>query len=195
LLDYCGIENSSIQLINVNIYDSVYKQSPTHEEKGLNIHRVPDLLVYENNTEIGRIVEKPVVSWEEDLLAITGGDKYQPNYKIIAYLQQLFEVVSIVEIEKEIVKIADSLKPHVNKNEGLLSFANVLFAADQKVKAILVLRLNTMLYPGNADAFVSLADAYLKNADRFKSKENYQHALRIQPGHPKAVTMLTRLVN
>jgi hypothetical protein len=194
LLDYCGIENSSIQLINVNIYDSVYKQSPTHEEKGLNIHRVPDLLVYENNTEIGRIVEKPVVSWEKDLLAITRGDHYVANYKIVTYLQQLFEVVPIEQIEKEIVKIADSLKPHLNKNEGLQSFANVLFASDQRLKAMLVLRLNTMLYPRSADAFVSLADAYLKNDERFKAKESYEHALLIQPGHPKAVTMLAQLV-
>lgn len=47
LLDYCGIPASQIELINVDYHDSAYKQSPTHEERGLQIHRVPDLLVYE----------------------------------------------------------------------------------------------------------------------------------------------------
>jgi hypothetical protein len=46
LLDYCGVPASHIQLVHVSNHDSAYKQSPTHEESGLNIHRVPDLLVY-----------------------------------------------------------------------------------------------------------------------------------------------------
>lgn len=35
LLDYCGVPGSDIQLVNLDIYDSVYKQSPTHEEREL----------------------------------------------------------------------------------------------------------------------------------------------------------------
>ena len=50
--------------------DSVYKQSPAHEERGLEIHRVPDLDSIEKGREIGRIVESPVLSLERDLLAI-----------------------------------------------------------------------------------------------------------------------------
>ena len=61
ILDYCGVKSSRIELIMLNDFDSVYKQSPNHEERGMNIHRVPDLIVFDNKKEIGRIVESPVV--------------------------------------------------------------------------------------------------------------------------------------
>ena len=70
LLDYCGVSPAQIELITLSNHDSAYKQSPTHEEKGLHIIRVPTLLVMEHNKETGRIVETPVVTWEKDLLAI-----------------------------------------------------------------------------------------------------------------------------
>lgn len=194
LLDYCGVRESNIELINLNIYDSVYKQSPTREEKGLNIHRVPDLLVYENGKEIGRIIEKPVISWEKDLLAIVRGEKYEPNYKTVSYLQRLFQTVAVEKIENDIVEIADSLKSHITKNEGLQSFGNVLLATNQTTKALFVHRLNTMLYPANVNGFVALGDAYLKSGDRLKAKQSYERALLLEPGHEKARLMLAQFM-
>ena len=38
LLNHYGMESSAIELIMVDNHDSVYKQSPAHEEKGLNIN-------------------------------------------------------------------------------------------------------------------------------------------------------------
>lgn len=98
------------------------------------------------------------------------------------------------KIEKDIAKIADSLKLHITKNEGLQSCGNVLLARSQASSALIVLRLNTMLYPTNANSFVALADAYMKTADRMKAKENYELALRLQPGHEKAASMLVQLM-
>lgn len=194
LLDYCGVSGTAIQLINLNVYDSVYKQSPTHEERGLNIHRVPDLLVYENGKEIGRIIERPVKSWEEDLLTILRHGKYEANYKIVSYLDSLFRTVTSEKIEKDIVKIADSLSLQITKNEGLQSFGNVLLATNQIPKALLVHRLNTMLYPTNSSGFVALGDVYLKTGERLKAKESYERALVIEPGHNKAILMLAQLM-
>jgi hypothetical protein len=81
ILDYCGVKASQVQLVTVSNSDTAYKQSPGHEEKGLDIRRVPDLLVYDNNHEQGRIVESPVVSLEKDLLSIVSGQAYEPRYK------------------------------------------------------------------------------------------------------------------
>jgi hypothetical protein len=80
ILDYLGVDAAQIRLINVSNRDSVYKQSPGHEERGLNILRVPTLVVYEKNMETGRIVEYPVVSLEKDLLTIFTRQPYTPNY-------------------------------------------------------------------------------------------------------------------
>lgn len=51
-----------------------------------------------------------------------------------------------------------------------------------------------MLYPGSANGFVALADAYLRSGDRLKAKENYERAVSIEPGHQKAAAMLAQLM-
>lgn len=81
ILDYCKVNASQIQLINLNNSDTAYKQSPGHEEQGLNIRRVPTLLIYENKLEVGRVVESPVTSLEKDLLAIVSKQPYEHRYK------------------------------------------------------------------------------------------------------------------
>jgi hypothetical protein len=81
ILDYCNVKPSQIQLITLNNSDTAYKQSPGHEEQGLNIRRVPTLLIFENQREVGRVVESPVTSLEKDLLAIVTGQPYEHRYK------------------------------------------------------------------------------------------------------------------
>lgn len=80
ILDYCGIKPEQVKIVMVSNADTLYKQSPNHEEKGLNILRVPTLIVYENTTEINRVIEYPVESLEKDLLRIMSKQPYKPNY-------------------------------------------------------------------------------------------------------------------
>ncbi|WP_407522980.1 thioredoxin family protein [Lacibacter sp. MH-610] len=80
VLDYCGVRDEQVKIVMVSNAESMYKQSPAHEEKGLNILRVPTLIVYENNTEINRLIEYPVESLEKDLLKILSRQLYKPNY-------------------------------------------------------------------------------------------------------------------
>jgi hypothetical protein len=81
ILDYCQVKLSRIQLVTLNNSDTAYKQSPGHEERGLNILRVPTLLIYENGHEVGRVVESPVTSLEKDMLAIVTRQPYEHRYK------------------------------------------------------------------------------------------------------------------
>lgn len=80
ILDACHVPADSIRIIMVDYREGAYKQSPGHEEKGKDIRHVPDLLVLDHGLEKGRIVESPVVSLENDLLAITTGEAYKPHY-------------------------------------------------------------------------------------------------------------------
>jgi thiol-disulfide isomerase/thioredoxin len=80
VLDYCGVKPEQVKLVMVSNHDSAYKQSPLHEEKGLNILRVPTLIVYENNSEINRFVEYPVETVEKDLLRILAKQPYRHRY-------------------------------------------------------------------------------------------------------------------
>jgi hypothetical protein len=81
ILDYCRVKPTQIQLVNLNNSDTAYKQSPQHEEQGLNIRRVPTLLIFEGQSEVGRVVESPVTSLEKDLLAIVTGQPYEHRYR------------------------------------------------------------------------------------------------------------------
>ena len=80
LMDAMGVKQSYITIIAVGNRDSLYKQSPTHEELGKEIYRVPHLNIYRNGKEIGRITETPVKSWERDMLSIMRGEQYVPKY-------------------------------------------------------------------------------------------------------------------
>jgi thiol-disulfide isomerase/thioredoxin len=71
-----GFKDTAIDLIAVSNHDTLYKQSPLHEERGLNIIRVPTLIVYQSGKEIGRIVETPVESIEKDIWQIVQRRNY-----------------------------------------------------------------------------------------------------------------------
>jgi len=60
------------------------KNSPTGEERGLNIIRVPTMLFYKNGKEVNRIVESPIESLEEDMAQILSGQPYTPNYATLS---------------------------------------------------------------------------------------------------------------
>ena len=56
------------------------KQSGTDAEDGKNIHHVPTFILYKDEIELGRIVETPIESLEEDIFNILIGSPPQPNY-------------------------------------------------------------------------------------------------------------------
>ena len=76
ILDAVDFDESRLTLINMDRE----KNSPDGEETGLNIHYVPTLILYKNSSEIGRVIESPIQSLEEDMAAIINGEKYTPNY-------------------------------------------------------------------------------------------------------------------
>lgn len=75
-----GFDTTRLSIITVGNGADMYKKSPQGEELGLNIQRVPTLIVYHKKKEIGRFIEYPVVSLEKDLLRILLQDAYIPNY-------------------------------------------------------------------------------------------------------------------
>lgn len=80
ILEALGCPSDNLSIVALSNLDHAYKKGPLGEEKGLNIIRVPSLLVSRNGTALGRIVEYPVESWEKDLLKILRGEPYTPHY-------------------------------------------------------------------------------------------------------------------
>lgn len=162
LLDYCGISPSQIELVNVDYHDSAYKQSPTHEERGLQIHRVPDLLVYDKQKEIGRVVESPVISWEKDLLSIMQGPTYTPRYKGVTLLDAQFQRSTVRDMEMNMQQLAEQLRPLVQNRAELNSYGHIQLSLKDMEKALLIFRLNTLLFPNDPAVWSSLTDVSVR---------------------------------
>jgi thiol-disulfide isomerase/thioredoxin len=66
ILNASNFATDKIQLIGVDNE----KNSPIENFDSLNIQRVPTFIIYKNNIEIGRIIENPTTSLEQDMVNI-----------------------------------------------------------------------------------------------------------------------------
>jgi thiol-disulfide isomerase/thioredoxin len=193
VLQYAGVKEKQVKLVMVSNSDSAYKQSPTHEERGLNIHHVPTLIVYSSTTELGRIIESPVQSWEKDLLTICNGEKYTPQYAAAEYLEKQFAALGTEGVEKDSTAVAAQLK-QLSKSEFELSgYAKTLRTSGKMPNAILTARLNALAFPGKADAWYILGIYHQLAGNKAAAKENYTRALGLQPGHENSKLKLAEL--
>lgn len=193
LLDYCGVKPGHIQLINLSSIDTMYKQSPGHEERGRYIFRVPDLLVYDREQEKGRIVETPVASLEKDLLAIAGNKGYTPRYPGTAYLISLFQSPQWMPTPATHEQAAEQLRSMVTNWGELTSFGRLLLMSGETDRAIDAMRINTLLFPSEPGTFNYLATAYLKKGNKKAAKQCCEKVLQLQPGNQQAMAMLEQL--
>lgn len=194
ILDAADVEKNQVKLIMLDNKDSTYKQSPGHEEKGLNIHRVPTFIIYEHDKEIGRIVESPVVTLEKDLFSIVKKEKYRPQYKAVVMMDSLFAIKQVFEIDKSIQETAALLKPVLKNAAELNTYGYVLMAAGKPDKAQLVFKLNVILYPGNANLHDSLGEYYFKTGSFNLAKEQYGKVLELDPKNEHAKKMMEKFL-
>jgi tetratricopeptide (TPR) repeat protein len=181
LLDRCGVSTKQVTLVAVNNEDSVYKQSPGGEEIGLNIHRVPTLLVYDQQMEIGRIVETPIVSWEDDLKRILTRQSYVPRYRAVPVLDRYIKQMPADSLSGCISSMAQGLKPILPKAGELNTYGYILMGQRQLEAALFVFQVNAVLFPKNANVFDSLGECYEKLGQPSAALEQYQRAVLLDP--------------
>ena len=70
ILEKSDFPEDQIKIVAVDKRDEFYKTSPGGEEKGWNIEFVPTLIFLKAGKEVGRIVEMPMNSLEQDMEAI-----------------------------------------------------------------------------------------------------------------------------
>lgn len=78
----------NLTMVTVDNTKPNYKKSPTGEEVGYHIIKVPTFIFLKNGKEINRIVESPIKSLEQDIAAIVNGEKYVPKYSTAISLPQ-----------------------------------------------------------------------------------------------------------
>lgn len=80
ILEVANFPKEQLRIIALDRRRDNYKKGLNGEEKGWNIKRVPTLVLVKEGVEVNRIVERPIDTLEEDLLAILTNSKYTPNY-------------------------------------------------------------------------------------------------------------------
>ncbi len=80
ILEAAEFPMEQMEIVALDRRKEQYKKSPTEEEKGLNIIKVPTLIFYKDGKEVNRIVESPLESLEEDMAQIILNKPYTPHY-------------------------------------------------------------------------------------------------------------------
>jgi tetratricopeptide (TPR) repeat protein len=156
---------AQLQLIGVGASDSLYKQSPAGEEKGLGIFRVPTIIVYKKGIEINRINEYPSLSLEKDLLKILTGQPVPPNYASFSTLRTWLSDGSLLDANISSRSLAQQLKPLLSSENELNSVGYLLLGQQQKKQALKVFQVNSVLFPESANVSSSLGEGYYETGE------------------------------
>ncbi len=80
ILETADFPMDQLEIVALDYRKGHYKTSPTGEEKGLNIIKVPTIIFFKDGKEVNRIVESPLETLEEDMAQIIFQKNYVPNY-------------------------------------------------------------------------------------------------------------------
>lgn len=193
VIDQANFDKNQLEMIAVDKRPEAHKASPNGEEKGLNIHRVPTFIFYKNNKEVGRIVEYPKQDFERDLLTITNGEKYTPQYVVAEHLNKLMIDKTLDELKKNEKELIASLVEFTKGSRELNTFGYKLLRSKNISKAFFVFELNTKMYPYKYNVFDSLGEAYYTIKNYNQSLINYDKVLQLKPNDKNALEMIGKI--
>lgn len=193
VLDAIKFPENQLQVIAVNNTEDAYKQSPNHDEKGLNIHRVPTFIFYKNGKEINRIVERPVETFERDIHKIIIENKYTSNYAAANYVNYLLSSKSIDSLKLDETALVSKLAEFVKGSSELNTYGYSLLRSNQLEKALYVFDLNTKIFPYKSNVYDSLGEAYLKLENYNEALKNYYRLLSLKPDDKNAEEIIEKI--
>jgi thiol-disulfide isomerase/thioredoxin len=188
-----SVPEKNIQWIAVDDSLTFYKQSPQHEEKGLNIFRVPTFIAYEKNEEVGRIVEFPLETLERDLLKILSHRSYESSYRSFPAIMQWLSTGLLADPNVSARGLAEQLHSKIFREGELNSCGYVLLAQGRSQEAIAVFRINANLFPSSANCFDSLGEAYTTTGQKEKAIQAYEYAQTLDPKNENVKKQLAKL--
>ena len=169
LLSLISFPENKIQLIGVGTGDTLVKQSPQHEEKGLGIFRVPVFIIYKNGIEMNRINEFPAFTLEKDLMSILKNQPYTANYRSFASVNRWLSDGTFYDENISVAGLAVQLRSLVSGENELNSLAYLLLKQGMKKEALKLFQANYNLYPESTNVISSLGEGYFENGDNSKA--------------------------
>ncbi|WP_299125257.1 hypothetical protein [uncultured Winogradskyella sp.] len=181
VLEACNFPMDQLTVVAVSRERNMYKQSPQHEEAGLNIHRVPTIIFYKDGNEINRIVEHPVKSFEEDIQNIITVNDYESNYQIVAAVDDILKKKGIRGLKKKRKKLLKKYKDEVTSMFELNTYGRILYGTNRVDEAIAVFKFNTELFPNEPRTFMSLANTLGVSGKKEDAIKVLEDAIKLHP--------------
>lgn len=181
ILEACKFSMDQLTVVALSRQADMYKQSPQHEEAGLNIHRVPTFIFYKDGKEVNRIVEEPVQSLEDDILEIVTDNDYKSNYYIVTEVENILKSEGLTAYKKEKRNLYKRYKNKLESIYALNTYAHILYTTERQDEAIAVLKLNTELFPKESYTYISLASKLLYSGNTKKALKYFKKAQKLDP--------------
>ena len=181
VLEACNFPMRQLSVVAVSGKRDMYKQSPKHEEKGLNIHRVPTVIFYKNGKEVNRIVEHPIGTFEEDIQNIITINDYKSNYQIVTTVDNILKKKGIKGLKRKQKKLLKKFEGNVSSMFELNTYGRILYSTDRIEEAIAVFALNTKLFPDQPRSFMSLANTLGVSGKKTEAIKVLEAAIKLHP--------------
>lgn len=170
IAQHAGITNQQIEMVAIKRN----RQSPTHEEVGQGVHHVPTFIIYDKDKELGRIVENPVKSLEEDLINIVKQQGYTPDFAASEQLFALFKSKGNNYVQQNRKTIAKTLRSRVKNVWELLRVAYILSLEKKYKAAVTTCQIADQLYPKSLDVWLNTGKYYRLDKQLAMAKKYYK---------------------
>lgn len=177
LLDALGFPASGRRLIGVDTGEQ-HKRSPGGEEKGLEIYRVPTLVVSRGGQEVSRIVEYPALSLERDLLAIFEGRDYEPSYTSYPVVRRWLREGLLTDPNVSADGLAEEVRSLISSEGDLAAVGSVFLSRGDVSQAVKLFEVNSSLHWASATSHARLANALIKAGDLEAARVSALRALK-----------------
>jgi len=193
VLEGADFDMTKLQVIAVDNVRTAYKKSPSGEEKGLNIHRVPTFIFYKEGQEVGRIVESPKETLEKDMLKITSTADYTENYSVVSDLDRLIRTKGIGCITEEKQELISKYTGNTKSLSELNTYARTYIYDGFRDEGIQILQLNQALHPNEDYPMESLATILIDDKKYIEAETLLNTFLTTNPKSEKALALKKKL--
>jgi len=195
VLDNAQFSENQLEVIAVERTPEAYKKSPTGEEKGLNIHKVPTMIFYKDGKEVNRIVEHPKETFERDIYNIVVQKNYISNYIATNYLDKLFKQYDVNTISEMETELIPKLTELAEGSRELNSLGYIKLRNKKLEEALFIFKMNTKLFPDKSNVYDSLGEAYFESKNYIEALKNYYKVLSLVPNDKHAKKMVAEIEN
>jgi len=194
LLDTLRFPPSDRRLIAVDNAEELHKRSPGGEEEGLEIYRVPTLIVERGGREVARIVEHPARSLERDLLTIVEGEEYTPSYASYPTIRHWLREGLLAEANVNADGLAGEVRTLVSSEWELYSAARVLTFRGERKEGAKLMEVNCSIYWESSWCHARLADLQIRAGEVKLARRSVVRALE-RNDDPDEIEALVELVD